>query len=786
MAEIYLARPLALRGDGRIVVVKRVLPQVADDPNFIQMFRTETRVCVGFNHPNIVQMYDFGQVDRQPYIAMEYVEGRNLQDLISRFIKQGKTLPLNVALTIIARAADALHYAHSFRNRVTGEKICIVHRDVSPQNILVSYDGKVKLIDFGIAKPGGERGEQTRMGTIKGKIAYLSPEQVRCEPLDGRSDLFSLAIVLWELLAGKRLFNPAGSNDFTVIQTIANCDKHIKPPSHYNPEVPSDLDAIVMKALRAEKNERYGSAEQFQADLRKFIVEGLPGSSFEQISETMVQTFHEEMMRGREYVVQLDQAAQHFLEHMHDLPAGTVAMPTSLIHAPAMALNPSPASASPALGALPVEPTEITTPPQAPSEPALPQRPLGFGGGPTAPGDMTRSGKTSMTRLMAARVQVPGQVTPPQPPRLPQPPAVAQPAAPVPPQHLTPAPAVAQAPSHFVPHQTPYPTNAVAPSIPSMVGPASFGSYLQPPPGYGGTRTSALGTGSPYYATGTAARMHHPLASPSVNAGNSGDLSLNMTPPNGTKKPSGGFFSHVTRLRVLGVILYFSTIWFIKADQEYLFFERFLLPATAVRAAALSTSRTSAARFRLAQMAPPAQMMGPQQPRPVMPQVLASASEVTQDPVQVVTQAPTQVVRAPTVNLGTQVASAEPGPGGIAGPPAYIPPNAAEGAPTDPAQARLHSDSAPARGAVPASVAKTVQLKINIQPKVTNVPTRIYVNHEQVNLPDGVITIPLDQLVSIRVERPLFYSYENSFVLNSRDLKPGGRFDLDIKLRVFQ
>src|SRR5437868_5270421 len=141
MAEIYLARPLALRGDGRIVVVKRVLPQVADDPNFINMFRTETRVCVGFNHPNIVQMFDFGQVDRQPYIAMEYVEGRNLQDLISRYIKLGKALPLNVALTIIGRAADALHYAHSFRNRVTGEKICIVHRDVSPQNILVSYDG---------------------------------------------------------------------------------------------------------------------------------------------------------------------------------------------------------------------------------------------------------------------------------------------------------------------------------------------------------------------------------------------------------------------------------------------------------------------------------------------------------------------------------------------------------------------------------------------------------------------------------------------------------------------
>src|SRR6185295_1682739 len=168
------------------------------------------------------------------------------------------------------RAADALHYAHSFRNRVSGEKICIVHRDVSPQNILVSYDGKVKLIDFGIAKPGGERGEQTRMGTIKGKIAYLSPEQVRCEPLDGRSDVFSLGIVLWELLAGKRLFNPAGSNDFQVIQTIANCDKHIKPPSNFNPEIPADLDVIVMKALKASKEERYGSADQFQADLRKF------------------------------------------------------------------------------------------------------------------------------------------------------------------------------------------------------------------------------------------------------------------------------------------------------------------------------------------------------------------------------------------------------------------------------------------------------------------------------------------------------------------------------------
>ncbi|HUP56497.1 MAG TPA: protein kinase, partial [Bdellovibrionota bacterium] len=634
MAEIYLARPLSMRGDGRIVVVKRVLPQVADDPNFLNMFRTETRVCVGFNHPNIVQMYDFGQVDRQPYIAMEYVEGRNLQDLMSRFHKQGKTIPLNVATTIVGRAADALHYAHTYRNRVTGEKVCIVHRDVSPQNILVSYDGKVKLIDFGIAKAGGERGEQTRMGTIKGKIAYLSPEQVRCEPLDGRSDVFSLGIVLWELLAGKRLFNPAGSNDFQVIQTIANCDKHIKPPSHYNPEVPNDLDEIVMKALKAVKEERYSSAEQFQTDLRKFIVEGLPGSSFEQTAETMQQTFAQEMMHGRDYVVQLDRAAQTFLESAHDMPEGTMALPTSVIHARQLMIG---------------------TPP-APT--------------PPSPVRQEVSGKTSMTRLMAAKVAVPGD-----------PGAQALPVAPAPPQpYMAPPPIPApmqQSMQQQVQQQVQQQMHQQMQQQmqQQMAHQTAHHAYPAQPntqayPGYTSTRVRAM---APAFASaGSAPGSGGMYMMPSAPA-----AQTQTNPGVQVKQPL------FTRMRVLGTILYVSTIWFIKADQEYLFFERFFIPTHIVREAA---------------MAPPGRRSIQRVSHPVGPSQPA------------VEQAP-----------AAQQSSSEPAAPatGSDEPVSARPPDEA-----DPGQARLSASATqPARGRSSGQIPRrSVQLRINIQPPASNVP----------------------------------------------------------------
>ena len=213
MAEIYRARLASADGAGRLIVIKRIQAGFGNNTEFLQMFRSEIKVTMGFNHPNIVQLYDFGEEQGQPYIAMEFVDGKNLRQFMNRFSEMKKTFPVELAAYIIEQAASGLHYAHSFKDKITGEPLNIVHRDISPQNILISYEGNVKVIDFGIAK-AATNSESTRAGVIKGKPSYLSPEQISGEQLDGRSDIFALGVVLWELLVGRKLF--AGENDLAV------------------------------------------------------------------------------------------------------------------------------------------------------------------------------------------------------------------------------------------------------------------------------------------------------------------------------------------------------------------------------------------------------------------------------------------------------------------------------------------------------------------------------------------------------------------------------------------
>lgn len=191
MAEIFRARLASKDGAGRILVVKRIQGAFGENNEFVQMFQSEIKVTMGFNHPNIVQLYDFGEEESQPYIAMELVEGCNVRQFVSRYLDQKEFFPVELAVSMIADAAAGLGYAHSFKDRVTGQPLNIVHRDISPQNILVSYDGNVKVIDFGIAK-ATTNSESTRTGIIKGKPSYLSPEQISGEELDGRCDIFAL------------------------------------------------------------------------------------------------------------------------------------------------------------------------------------------------------------------------------------------------------------------------------------------------------------------------------------------------------------------------------------------------------------------------------------------------------------------------------------------------------------------------------------------------------------------------------------------------------------------
>jgi serine/threonine protein kinase len=313
MAAIYLARPATLAANGRVLVVKRILPHVAEEPEFRKMFRSEIQVCLGFSHLNLVQLYDFGEHDRQPYIAMEYVEGKNLREITQKHAKLDQKVPIGLTVSAIAQAAAGLHYAHTFRNRVTGEELKVIHRDVSPQNILMSYDGNVKLIDFGIAKADVENGDVTRTGSIKGKVSYLSPEQLLGQDLDARSDVFSLGCVLWEMLTGQKLFHLLGKSDLEVMDLIRNCEKYVKPPSVLNPEVTAELDQITLKALAKDRDARFASAEEFQKALRGFILTRMPGYGYSDVGQAMKQIFREERIEERMYIKTLNDQAQKLL-----------------------------------------------------------------------------------------------------------------------------------------------------------------------------------------------------------------------------------------------------------------------------------------------------------------------------------------------------------------------------------------------------------------------------------------------------------------------------------------
>jgi tRNA A-37 threonylcarbamoyl transferase component Bud32 len=265
MAEIFLARASGLPGFQKMVVIKRILPQLATKTDFVEMFLDEARIAATLQHPNVVQMYDVGVVDGNYFIAMEYLHGEDVRSLSRSLHRQERTLPLEHALNIIIGVASGLHYAHE-KVGFDGKPLEIVHRDVTPQNIIVTYDGAVKLLDFGIAKASNRFGE-TRFGTLKGKVPYMSPEQCRGEPLDRRSDIFSIGIMLYELTLGKRLYH--GKSDFEVLKQIV--EGTVTPPRELAADYPPPLEEIVMRLLDKDKEKRYPTARDLQADLEAMV-----------------------------------------------------------------------------------------------------------------------------------------------------------------------------------------------------------------------------------------------------------------------------------------------------------------------------------------------------------------------------------------------------------------------------------------------------------------------------------------------------------------------------------
>ncbi len=264
MAEVFLGRAEGPAGFAKNVVIKRIRPQYALEPAFVQMFLDEARLAALLNHPNIAQVFDFGQDQGDYFIAMEYIEGESLRVLHGHFLSEKRLIPQRFVLQILIGACEGLHYAHQLGD-AHGASHNIVHRDISPDNILVSLTGTAKIVDFGIAKAASSTQDKTGIGTLKGKRSYVSPEQILGERLDRRIDVYAMGVTLFELLTGRRPFIAEGDGE--LLQSI------LKDPTpeaaKLNPEVPEPLSKIVAKAMARNREERYQDARSLQTALEE-------------------------------------------------------------------------------------------------------------------------------------------------------------------------------------------------------------------------------------------------------------------------------------------------------------------------------------------------------------------------------------------------------------------------------------------------------------------------------------------------------------------------------------
>ena len=289
MAEIYLAKQSGLEGFEKVVVLKRILPHLSSDEEFVNMFLDEARIAAKLSHPNVVQIYDLGKADNTYYIAMEYVSGRNVQHLITKQQILGGHLPVEHVCRIIAGVCDGLHYAHA-RKDYDGKPLNIIHRDISPQNILVSFAGGVKVVDFGIAKASTQLA-QTRAGVLKGKYAYMSPEQVRGSKIDHRSDIFAVGLVMYEMLTGARTFER--ENSLKTLKAIVQ-EKPLNP-REMNPDIPMEVVKILSKALEKNPDRRYKTAQEFQLALEDWLEQSPKKSNNVRLSRFLYELFDDEL-----------------------------------------------------------------------------------------------------------------------------------------------------------------------------------------------------------------------------------------------------------------------------------------------------------------------------------------------------------------------------------------------------------------------------------------------------------------------------------------------------------
>ena len=296
MADILLAAELSPTGFGRFVVIKRALSKFSDNEEFKDMFKNEGKVACNLKHKNITTIHEFGIEKNQFFLAMEYLSGRNLREFSKKLLRRNIKLNIPNIIYIIKEIAAGLNYAHNAIDANTGQPLNIIHRDVSPQNVMLTFDGQIKLIDFGIAKIADTN--LTRAGHLKGKFSYMSPEQANGSDLDGRADIFCLGIIFWELLTNKRLF--ASNNELVSLKKVRNCD--IPDAKKINPDISSKLNSILNKSLSKNPSSRYSTAAKLEQDLNLFLNKNYPEYSHYDFITLMKQTYRKDIMSERENI----------------------------------------------------------------------------------------------------------------------------------------------------------------------------------------------------------------------------------------------------------------------------------------------------------------------------------------------------------------------------------------------------------------------------------------------------------------------------------------------------
>ncbi len=341
MSQVYLAVARGPAGFSKLVVIKRLLSGLVAEAHFLDMFLDEARLAARLNHPNIVQTNEVGIADEKYFIAMEFLDGQPLLKIVQRLLP--RPLPVHVALAIAANVCAGLHYAHTLAD-FSGAPLGIVHRDVSPHNIFVTYAGQVKVVDFGIAK-AASRTTETQTGVLKGKIAYMSPEHIGGVPLDGRSDVFSLGVVLYEALTGQRMWGTP-TRDVNIVKRLVTGDVPASPRA-IAPDLPEDVDKICRRALAVDRDNRYASALEMQKDLEASIARLPQRASERDIGEMISGMFDQERQAIaaviEKQVALLDATSTEEFA-LHSLPALNVA-------AGVMSMTPAKDSSAANLGA---------------------------------------------------------------------------------------------------------------------------------------------------------------------------------------------------------------------------------------------------------------------------------------------------------------------------------------------------------------------------------------------------------------------------------------------------